>query len=605
MRSALAAAAVIAACGGSLPSPPAAKTTVTSGLPATLEADHPKVGDPRPLHVRVYADAGVRALDRWKDDLNDQLDYAGQLLQPMLGVRLTVDAIKPWDHNSPDVRASLAELAKLDAGSDATWVIGYIAPGDTAPKAFDELGAGGVLGRHVVVRAWAERAETDQLAPSLPEVDSPQRAEVIAAHRRHKQAVVLLHELAATLGAIDEADPSWIQHPLYSSKMSTFSDRNRDLMQLAIDQRLGAGTDQTIAHDLLEAIDKQEWGGWITASHEQVTQILRNVLDSAKAGKTAADVPPAVYDQFDHVRELMKAHDYGNAVVTLDSLLAAYPANATMLEMKCELQVGRLAGAPIDKRTRDACARAADNAQGDPAPHIALGEGLAAAGDAAGARAELSAAEGKIGNLANAAMQADAWRRIVAVYVAMSALTWAEAAIAAGKLDADPTAAQVAQLRTRYGAPKGLFAPDAEGAAVIAARAAMDAVGKEQPAVAARAVAAAEKTFPRAPGVLTARCNLEMTAGAVEAARAACAAALAKAPDDSYALYLGAILDFKLDVNAANTKAGIDKLKHAIAVDPDLGPAWRALAKAYERAHDDAARAQLAQQYQAKFGQSL
>ena len=56
---------------------------------------------------------------------------------------------------------------------------------------------------------------------------------------------------------------SWIQHPLYSPKQSTFSQRNRELLQLAIDRRLGAGTDQTIAHDLLEAIEKQEWGGWI------------------------------------------------------------------------------------------------------------------------------------------------------------------------------------------------------------------------------------------------------------------------------------------------------------------------------------------------------
>jgi predicted Zn-dependent protease len=59
------------------------------------------------------------------------------------------------------------------------------------------------------------------------------------------------------------------------------------------------------------------------------------------------------------------------------------------------------------------------------------------------------------------------------------------------------------------------------------------------------------------------------------------------------------------DTGAGGTKAGVDKLKRAITVDPDLGQAWRALGKAYERAHDAAAHDELAKQYQAKFGQAL
>src|SRR6185312_11641475 len=297
------------------------------GMPATLEADHPKTGEPRPVHVRVLADVGVRALPHWKEDLSDQLDYAGQLLQPMFGVRLTVDSIADWNHAGTDPHAALGDLAKADAGSDATWVIGYITPGDSATKQLDELGAGDTLGRYVVVRAWADRPETEALAAILPDMPAAQRTEVVAAHRRHKQTVILLHELAATLGAIDEADPSWIQHPTYSPKMSTFSDRNRELMQLAIDERLGGGTDLTIAHDLLESIEKTEWGGWVPASHDEIVKRLRNLVDSAKAGKTAADVPPAAFDQFDHARALAKQHDVANALAILDNLDVAYPGN--------------------------------------------------------------------------------------------------------------------------------------------------------------------------------------------------------------------------------------------------------------------------------------
>jgi tetratricopeptide (TPR) repeat protein len=599
---------VLAACGGSQAAAPEMTTTTEAvkdkstlpGMPATLEVDHPKTGDPRPVHVRVWADVGVRALPNWKEQLTDQLDYAGQLLQPMLGVRLTVDDIAEWDHAGTDPHAALNDLAKADSGSDATWVIGYITPGDDATKQLDELGAADALGRYVVVRGWAEKPETAALAATLPDMQPAQRTEVVAAHHRHKQTVVLLHELAATLGAIDEADPSWIQHPTYSPKMSTFSDRNRELMQLAIDERLGGATNLTIAHDLLEAIEKTDWGGWVPTSHDEIVKHLRELVESTKAGKTAADVPAAAYDQFDHARELAKQHDVADALAILDNLDVAYPGNPAMTELRCELLLDKPGVA--DKRTRKACTHAAEVAAGDPTPHFAVGEALGASGDLAGARAELAIAASKIPNLPNA--QGDAWRRLATAYLSMAALTLAENALASGKLDGDPMLAEIARDRARYGAPKGALKPDVEGAAVTATKHALELVGSGKLGDASRAIGDAERRFPKAAGPATARCNLDLSQGAVEPARAACARALALDPDDSFALYLAAILAFKND-DAASTRAGIDKLKHAIEVDPDLGQAWRALGKGYERAHDDAARAELAKRYQEKFKQSL
>ncbi len=324
MRRALLILLELAACGGPQLAAPS-KANLTKSLPATLEATHPKSGDPRPVHVRVWADTGVRALPRWKDEITDQLDYAGQLLTPMLGIRLTVDSIKDWDHAGTDPRSALAALAKTDDAKDVH--VGdrlrHCRLGDVASTAMTELGASEVLGHYVTVRSWAEKPETEKLAAKLPDLDPAQRAETLAAHKRHKQVVVLLHMLAQTLGAIGEADPAWIQHPAYSSKQHTFSDRDRELMQLAIDARLGAGTDQTIAHDLIEAIEKNQWGGWVPTDHDEVVKFLRNVVDSAKAGKTAADVPAAVYEQFDRVRELLKRGELDEAHIELDNILAS------------------------------------------------------------------------------------------------------------------------------------------------------------------------------------------------------------------------------------------------------------------------------------------
>src|SRR5215831_7113707 len=82
------------ACGGKISDHPA--EAVTKFLPATLEATRPKSGDPRTVKVRVYADAGIRAQPRWKEEISDQIDYASQLLQPLVGAKLAVDSVKDW-----------------------------------------------------------------------------------------------------------------------------------------------------------------------------------------------------------------------------------------------------------------------------------------------------------------------------------------------------------------------------------------------------------------------------------------------------------------------------------------------------------------------------
>ncbi len=637
MRRVLSLIALVACGGPQVATPP--KANLTKSLPATLEATQPKTGDPRPVHVRVWADTGVRALPHWKDEITDQLDYAGQLLTPLLGIRITVDSIKDWDHAGTDPRTALAALAKTDDGKDVTWVIGYITPGDAATSVMADLGAAEVLGHYVTVRGWADKPETDKLAAKLPDLDPSQRTETIAAHKRHKQAVVLLHGLAQTLGAIAEAEPTKIQNPGYSSKQSSFSERDRELMQLSIDARLGAGTDQTIAHDLIEAIDKNQWGGWVQTDHDEVLASLRNIVDSAKAGKTAADVPAVVYAQFDRVRELLKRGELDEARIELDNILSAYPGNAAMYELKCEIMLARPAAAPApkppikavpsprepghvapppppqappkplvpaapDKATRAACARASELAPGDPAPHLAVGEAFVRVNDFVSARGELVQAGAKIANLPIG--QPEAWKRLVGIYQSMGALTWTEEALTAAKLDNDPIAAEVAQLRARFGVRRGAtyVKPEAEGALVAAVRGALDLVYASKYADAERAIAAGEKKWPGAPGFAATRCDLALRQGEVDVARAACARAIAADPDESWALYLGGVIALK-DTSAGGTKAGIEKLKHAIAVDPELGQAWRALGKAYDRAKDQAAHDELAKQYQAKFNQSL
>lgn len=587
---------LLAACGSSQAERAAAKMRF---LPSQIETTWKFQGDPRNAKVRVYADAEVRALPHWKDDIADQIDYANQLFQPLIGLRLTIESYKDWARTgTPD--DALRELTQLDKGDGVTWVIGYVAPAEVASTAMSALGDALPLGHHVTVRAWAEKPELEALTGRLPDPKDPDRAEVISAHRRHKQAVVLLHMLAATLGAIAETDPSWIQAVSYSPQQSSFSNRNRELLQIAANSRMAEESDAVLAKKLSEEIERSDWGGWVPASHDQVVAALRNVLDASRAGKTAADVPQGAYEEFRRINELAKEGKTADALIELDNLITAYPGNATIHELKCELMLAKPGVA--DKATRAACARVSDLAPGDPTVHMAVAEALIRSGDIAGARQELVSAEGKIGNLPTGA--ADAWRRLIAIYGGLGALTWTEDAIARAKLEAEPAAAQVAQTRARFGIPRGakFVAPDQEAALVAAIRKALDLIYASKFGEAERALAAADRKWPGAPGLTAARCDLDFRMGQIEAARATCTRALAADPGDSWALYLLGTLLLR---DAGTTPAGIAKLKHAIEVDPELGQAWRTLARAYARGHDKAALDQLAKAYQAKFGQAL
>lgn len=593
-------AVALLGCGGSQVSEHSADTTLKF-LPATLEVSRPRPGDPRTAKVRVYADPGVRALPHWREDINDEIDYASQLLTPLVGVRLQIEGIKDWARaGDPQPRQAMQELITTDPGDNTTWVIGFVTPADTASTAMTELGDGQPLGHHVIVRAWAEKPETDALAGRLPDLKSGDRAEVLSAHHRHKQTVVLLHMLAATLGAIDEADPAWIQHRLYSPKQSAFANRTRDLLQLAIDSRLSGDTDSVTAKKLADSIDSADWGGWIPASHDEVLAALRRVTDTAHKSQTFAAAPAAASEELARITTLAKQGQLDTAKAELDNLLAAYPGNAPMHELKCELMLAKPGVA--DKATRAACAHVSELAPGDPTVHLVVGEALLLAHDVAGARAQLVEAEAKIANLPTGA--ADAWHKLIGLYAGIGALTWTEDALAKAGLASDPAAKATASVRARYGIPRGakFVAPEQEAQLVAAIRDALDKVYANKFGDAERVLAAAERKWRGAPGLTAARCDLAFRMGQVDAARATCGRALAADPDDSWALYLDGVLLLR---DPGSTPAGIERLKKAIAVDPDLAQAWRTLAKAYARNRDQAALDQLDAAYAAKFGQPL
>lgn len=574
---------------------------LAGALPATLEPSAAFVGEPRVAKVRLWVDAGVRAQPKWRELLLEQIDAASQFWTPLVGVRLEVIAVREWDRKAAPAQA-LAELSSLDSGDDVAWVIGYTGPDGTASIAMSELGSASLLGKQVIVHDWSPVPETKKLESQLDRLRPEERAEVLAAHRRHKQTVVLLHYLQQSAGAVAEIDETWIGSRGYSSGLRTVSERERELLTISLKSRLDGEELGSAAARIIDEIERAEAPGWVPADRDAILTQLRAISDRAKLGKVAADVPIEAVAQYERASTLAKGGDVAGALAELEPLLVAYPANATLHQLRCDAMLVNPGVA--DEKTQSACARVAELAPADPAPFIAMARAWQAAGDRGKARAALQTATAKAKSLPAASAPA-ALAPILEMYRAMGALTWTEEVLAAMPegAKASPDAQWVAGVRARYGVTRGgsFVAPEDEGELVAGIRAALDAIYADKHAEADKQLAKLSKRWPKAPGIAAVRCDLALRREQLGAARGHCAAALRADDEQSWAHYLSGILVLR----GPDTKSGIAHLRKAITIDPDLGQAWRALGKALQRVNDTAGYGRLNAEYQARFGQPL
>jgi hypothetical protein len=583
--------------------------------PAPLESTSPWKGDPRELKVRVYLDEDFRAQTlHWKQQIEEQFDDANQFLVPALGIRLDVVSYEMWDQRSASMSMNdlAAALQAHDAGDDVAWVVGYVSSLSVASTSFEQLGVAQLLGKHVVIRGYADSGEKKLLAEAFPKVPAVERERAFEARRRHKQTVVLIHEIAHTLGAIHENDPGWIMHASYDVAMSQFSDRSRELMQISIDERIKPKTEQNnaeLAGRLIGYLDANPWGGWVEEERVELATMLRATMDGAAAGGAGGGggagpdvpVPPAAYDQFKRAQRLAAQGKSADALAELEALVAAYPGTAEIRQAICEVHIG--ATGPGSDEATAACTRASEITPDDPRPYVARVEAYLRAGDRVHALALVAKIEERAGD------RAPVWDRIAEIYQAAGRVTQTEAAAKRSmelqKATTHPLLEWAARTRARYGLPpdgkRWKIKPDDEGDYITAVRELLDLIYAGKTAEAQAKAQAAEKRWKGAPGILGARCDLHLRLGETGTAKKLCAQAIAGWKGAAWAQYLEGVMALQEHKDA---KAEVS-LRAAITADPELGQAYRALGKALQREKNDAAWKTLAADYQGRFGQPL
>ena len=573
--------------------------------PAPLGVEHPHTGEPRTALIRVYVDEDFRSQRfRWRQDVLEQIDDANDLLIPALGIRLEAKEILPWDVRSAsrELGDMVTELEQRDPGDDVAWVVGMVSSVPIIAAGFEQLGVARPLGRHVILRGFAEQEERRDFEKYLPSLAPEQRGWLYDARRKHKLTALFVHEVGHTLGAPHELDASWVMSPSYQPTMSTLSEQSRKLMSLTLDTWLLQPHEATAltAKRLMTLVDETPWGGWSEDDAALLHATLQQLATmTAPTAGEAHDlpVPPAAYPQFQEAQTLARQGKFADALATLAALIAAYPSAAELRIAVCEVQLAK------DGPTAPAAIAACDHAlainPGDPRPIFARIDALAAAKQLPAALALLPQAEALAGD------EPAAWERIAAIYQSQGLISGAEAAIGHLK-DAPehPVRGWASRLRARYGLPptgKARVPVADEGAYIAAVREILDLVyASKFPAAEAKAKVA-EKRWPNTPGVLGARCDLALRRGAPAAAAALCDRAIKAWSGAAWPQYLRGVMALQ----RGKTRPAIVALAAAIAAEPELAQAYRTLGKAYTLAGDKAAHDALDATYQQRFNNRL
>ncbi len=244
----------------------------------------------RTLHLRIYADQDYRRqMPGWRNHATALVARASDQMQAVLGLRLTIDSMSEWERraNPADMKAILEELHELDRGDDMVRVVALVAALPEAAESYDQCGAANLGGRHLFVRSAGDVELFQRLKQRYygDELDNIYHQRTL-----HKELVVMLHELAHTLGAEHVNDDGAIMFERYATTQQSFSDQTIEVMRRGLlDEATGhsqAG-DETIVNslrtDVVRALDdaaETKDPDEARAYLQQAEALLVNVVDA-------------------------------------------------------------------------------------------------------------------------------------------------------------------------------------------------------------------------------------------------------------------------------------------------------------------------------------
>ncbi len=547
--------------------------------------------------IRVYTDAGYRGQNpAHEQQLRRLLAAAFRILEPTTGVALGEIEFRSWERQAgTDLPGMLAELEALDPADDVDWVLGFVDAQGHVAADVHQLGEARAPGRHAVLRGLNDAAEVTLLEATLREMSARERQALYGRRKRHKELVLLLHELGHTLGAMHVTGTDRIMAPSYEASQSSFEGPNARLMAAAAQARFGGNKAEPDREwrAVLEHIRKHPWSGWNEDERDRlVTELESRVkaVEEGSAGMTLGSrVRPEDREKFRAAERLLVAGRPADAWEEVEPLIEFYPDEASVQVLSCRLAVAADKDRALIGRR---CQRAMELAPGDAEPQIRLAQSHLAAKETARAFAAADAAQQHL-----AGMKPPLRKELAAVWKELGAVTRAEEA---GKGDAE-LAGWARAVRSRYGMAPGAVAPEKEADYVADLRDLLKLIYGRKFDAAEKRAGELRKKYGDAAGIDASLCDLEVRRKKYPAARALCEKAIGRYADEAWAHYLLGLLD-KHDKRSA---AAIQHLARAIELDPQLENAYQVAAALYGEAGRKQEAAALRKAYKEQFGRDL
>jgi predicted Zn-dependent protease len=585
-------------------------------LPAAVPEAPPRPpGQIKYLRVRLYADLDYQAqTPRWQSHVEDQIDRANRVLDAQLGVRLQIESMRSWNrHDSLNGTArALQELAAHDSGSDVDSVIGFLSPLQVFSASHEQLGMAPLFSRHLVVRGISNAAEMDAIDRGLTALPRDERASLARERRMHKEAAIFLHEWAHTLGVFHDADPGSLMAPAYETSRSTFSARSIRLLEAALAHRNDATPEGRAAWEKVYRAElADETAAFDGEMREQALAaadaFFRNPSQQRQARSEPAPAPAeretedALSDaDLVTIAKVVRADDAGTpdrAGRLLAPVARAHPRNARVQQLACYLAVRQR---PRATETARACQKAAVLPGASTEAVLLAAQSALATGDRKAAIAHLSRVETKL--LADGKPMSS-WVWAAQIYDGASTCSGAERALSHAP-DA-PVAPQILadckRLRRLVALPATGVPVEREHEYVSVFQRAEQEALRGRSTEAMRSAHVLHESFPGTPGGAVLSCLVDGRTKPVEAARKSCEAARSAAPEAFLPRY---VLGLLACAEGRYGDARVE-LKAALDIEDSTTTAWASLAAVHGKLGEDAAAADLAKRYRARFGDRL
>ncbi len=305
---------------GGEPAPPAASDA------ASIRVQKLRV---RVLVTRSFAAQAVDA----PRHLRDLFEDVNRITEPELGLHLDLVDTRPWAvPDEDDIVKTFDALRAADDGDGVDWVVAFVGALPRATRSFHEVGRGAVVGKHLLVRAPGSAERHDAIEKAFDQLPEEQRRDLEKRLRRHRAAVVFLHELGHTLGAGHDTSAQSIMFPEYNAKVTAFGTGSVDVMREGLAKR-SAPPERASTTAIAAATGTGTGTATLTAARVTPAPAPEPVL----AIPETPELVGAARERFVAAYETASRGDLVAAWSTLKPLSERYLASMAVQDLRCQL----------------------------------------------------------------------------------------------------------------------------------------------------------------------------------------------------------------------------------------------------------------------------